>query len=109
MEHSMGHILPDGAHVEAKQGSATVYRVDYPDGWGRMTVYDVMPGVLLSFNDFRTALGGQQHEAWENMVEINHCLRGGFRRRCPAAWWQSLARRILPSAIWPARRGALAF
>ena len=78
MEHSMGHILPDGAHVEAKQGSATVYRVDYPDGWGRMTVYDVMPGVLLSFNDFRTALGGQQHEAWENMVEINHCLRGGF-------------------------------
>ena len=44
MEHSMGHILPDGAHVEAKQGSATVYRVDYPDGWGRMTVYDEMPG-----------------------------------------------------------------
>ena len=34
MEHSMGHILPEGAHVEAKQGSATVYRVDYPDGWG---------------------------------------------------------------------------
>ena len=83
MEHSMGHILPDGAHVEAKQGSATVYRVDYPDGWGRMTVYDVMPGVLLSFNDFRTALGGQQHEAWENMVEINHCLRGGFSAQMP--------------------------
>lgn len=83
MEHSMGHILPEGAHVEAKQGSATVYRVDYPDGWGRMTVYDVMPGVLLSFNDFRTALGGQQHEAWENMVEINHCLRGGFSAQMP--------------------------
>lgn len=50
---------------------------------GRMTVYDVMPGVLLSFNDFRTALGGQQHEAWENMVEINHCLRGGFSAQMP--------------------------
>ena len=40
-------IFPGGCRLECCAADHKVYRLDFPDGCGRMTVYPVLPGLRL--------------------------------------------------------------
>lgn len=67
-----------GASVvkETEEGCRTVYRINYPDGCGRMTAFSVFSGAELIFDDFSTTncyCGDQQSK---DIMEINYCREG---------------------------------
>lgn len=76
-------VMPRSAYVEARRGGAVVYRMDLPDGYGRMTEYAVLPGLTLVRNEFHTASGLGCEAPRADMVEINHCRRGRFTAQMP--------------------------
>ena len=45
-------------------------------GEGTMTVYDVFPGVMLSFNDFHIAYYKSDYVAGRPLFAIDHCREG---------------------------------
>jgi len=73
--------FPDGSFMEEQTADYTAYRIDFEDGYGRMTAYTVMPGVTLIFNDFHTASGFSNETRRPGMVEINHCRVGRYECR----------------------------
>ncbi|MGE4549113.1 MAG: helix-turn-helix transcriptional regulator [Intestinibacillus sp.] len=71
-------VVP-ASRLEESHPDYEVYRTDWPDGsFGRMTMWPVLPGITLSFNDFHTYGGFQQESRFPGAVEINHCLRGRY-------------------------------
>ena len=71
-------FFPGEAILKECYGHTSIYQMDFPDGWGTMTAYAVMPGVTLIFNDFHTAAGFPQEARCPGLVEINHCQTGRF-------------------------------
>ncbi len=83
MQALAGRYFPQRAFVECKTDEYIVYRLNQTDGFGRMTVCSVMPGVLLVYNDFHTFVGFEAEYARPGVVEINHCLRGRYECLMP--------------------------
>ena len=71
-------FFPGEAELAGREGRWSVYRVEFPDGWGTMTSCLVMPGIWLIRNDFHTASGFPEEERCPGLVEINHCRAGRF-------------------------------
>lgn len=57
-------------------GYGTVYKVECEDGPGRMTVYQVYPGILLMDNDFEASAFSWDGNSGKHVLEINHCREG---------------------------------
>jgi AraC-like DNA-binding protein len=75
------NCFPDKSYIERQSADCTVYRIDFEDGFGRMTAYSVMPGVTLIFNDFHTASGFSNETRRPGLMEINHCRVGRYECR----------------------------
>lgn len=71
-------FFPGNAVLTECSGQTSVYRMEFPDGWGTMTAHAVMPGVTLVFNDFHTSYDIQEYVRSPGLVEINHCQAGRF-------------------------------
>ena len=72
--------LPGACHPEKGR---SIYKIEFPDGYGKMTVYSVLPGIQLIFNDFHTHYGFQEEHPHPGYIEINHCLRGRYECTMP--------------------------
>ncbi len=61
---------------ETEEGCRTDYRIDYPDGCGRMSVFSIFPGAKLIFDDFDTTDCYCGNHRKEDVMEINYCREG---------------------------------
>lgn len=73
------NLFPNGVAITTEQdddGYRIVYRMNYLDGSGSMTVYNVFPGIQLIFNDFDVdnCFCGIQTD--DSIMEINYCSDG---------------------------------
>lgn len=71
-------IDPGIINVEKEEddGCRAVYRIDYQGGCGHMTVFSVIPGAKIIFDDFDVTdcyCGIQQSK---NVMQINYCMEG---------------------------------
>lgn len=55
-----------------------IFRLSNETGNGKITVYQVFPGIELYYNDMHMGYCNQNQATVENMIEINHCLIGRF-------------------------------
>ena len=83
MYKNIGRYFPHKAFIEQQTEHYMRYRINQPDGYGRMTVYAVMPGILLIYNDFHTFRGFEAQGSWPGAVEINHCRWGRYECTMP--------------------------
>lgn len=65
-----------GARLLAQNNGCAVWQFQNESGDGTMTVYDVFPGVMLSFNDFHMAHYESTYVASRQMLAIDHCREG---------------------------------
>ncbi len=70
--------FPMGAKIKEKKKDCVTYQVDFSDGYGIMTAFEILPGILLTFNEFQTGQGFQNEKPRPGFLEINHCRRGRF-------------------------------
>lgn len=57
----------------------SLYKIDYQDSYGYMTVFDILPGVQVILNDFHCIISPESKEpSTKHYLEINHCLHGRF-------------------------------
>lgn len=71
-------VFPVKSYPEKEETGHAVYRMNFPDGFGIMKGYQVLPGIILVFNDFHTACGFHSEAARPGFLEVNHCLRGCY-------------------------------
>ncbi|AWZ48590.1 AraC family transcriptional regulator [Clostridiaceae bacterium 14S0207] len=62
--------------VLKREKNFTVYDYCCNKGKSTFTVYDLFPGVQITFQDFNTEELIEGNCGNENIIEINHCLRG---------------------------------
>lgn len=55
-----------------------IFRLSNETGHGKITVYQVFPGIELYYNDMHMGYCNQNQATAKNMIEINHCLIGRF-------------------------------
>ena len=70
-----------GTTEEAKdelRQDCKIFRLSNETGYGRVTVYQVFPGIELYYNDMHIGYCSQNQATAKNMIEINHCLTGRF-------------------------------
>ncbi len=72
------NLFPGEAILSKRSDHTSIYHMDFAEGFGNMTVYKVMSGVTLIFNDFHTPYGFQEEARCPGYVEINHCKAGRF-------------------------------
>lgn len=58
--------------------TCTVYELRSASGTGRVTSYQVFPGVRLAYNDFHMGTCPENLIWDQNILEINHCREGRF-------------------------------
>ena len=68
---------PEEAKDELCQ-DCKIFRLSNETGYGRITVYQVFPGIELYYNDMHIGYCNQNQATAKNMIEINHCLIGRF-------------------------------
>lgn len=72
-----GGAFPEqGARLLARNDGCAVWQFRNESGDGTMTVYDVFPGVMLSFNDFHMAHYESAYAAGRPLFAIDHCREG---------------------------------
>ena len=72
-----GGVFPaQGAMLLAEKDGCAVWQFRNESGEGTMTVYDVFPGVMLSFNDFHMARYESDYVAGRPLFAIDHCREG---------------------------------
>lgn len=71
-------LFPKESVLTKRTDGHMIYQMDYSEGYGIMNAVEIMPGVLLVFNDFHTLTGFQGERPRPGVVEINHCLRGRY-------------------------------
>lgn len=55
------------------------YKIKCDNGYGYMTVYDILPGIQLIMNDFHCDICPESTKRFPyQFLEINHCLHGRF-------------------------------
>ena len=74
----MGNELfeKQGAVLLAHSGGCSVWQFRSAGGDGTMTVYDVFPGVALSFNDFHMDCYESGYTPDRRLLAIDHCREG---------------------------------
>ena len=65
-----------GAQLLVENNNCAVWQFRSGSGEGTMTVYDVFPGVMLSFNDFHMAQYESAYVAERPLFAIDHCREG---------------------------------
>lgn len=69
--------LPErGAQLLAQNDGCAVWQFRNESGDGTMTVYDVFPGVMLSFNDFHMKHYESTYVTEQPLFAIDHCREG---------------------------------
>ena len=81
MKESGSHIegnafSEQGARLLVENDNCAVWQFRNESGDGTMTVYDVFPGVMLSFNDFHMAYYKSAYVAGRPLFAIDHCREG---------------------------------
>ena len=71
-----GTFSAQGAQLLAENDGCAVWQFRNESGEGTMTVYDVFPGVILSFNDFHMAHYESTYVAGQPLFAIDHCREG---------------------------------
>lgn len=66
-------LSQQGARLLARNDGCAVWQFRNESGDGTMTVYDVFPGVMLSFNDFHMARYESAYVAGRPLLAIDHC------------------------------------
>lgn len=69
-------LSQQGARLLARNDGCAVWQFRNESGDGTMTVYDVFPGVMLSFNDFHMARYESAYVAGRPLLAIDHCREG---------------------------------
>lgn len=55
------------------------YKIECQDSFGYMTLFEILPGVQIIFNDFHCEVSPEANAFTNNhYLEINHCLHGRF-------------------------------
>ncbi len=72
------YFFPAESILVQRTKQVSVYKMDFPVGYGTMTAYTVMPGITLIFNDFHTSYSFPEEARCPGLVEINHCQAGRF-------------------------------
>ena len=65
-----------GAILLAQSGGCSVWQFRNETGDGTMTVYEVFPGVMLTFNDFHMERFESSYVADRRLFAIDHCREG---------------------------------
>ena len=65
-----------GAVLLAQSDGCSVWQFRNETGDGTMTVYEVFPGVMLSFNDFHMGCFESRYVADRRILAIDHCREG---------------------------------
>ena len=65
-----------GALLLARNDGCAVWQFRNESGDGTMTVYDVFPGVMLSFNDLHMAWYYSGFVTQDNLFAVDHCREG---------------------------------
>ena len=78
---SLDDLFPGEMVQTGGPDGATVHRMTFDEGFGVMTTYPVMDGVLLAHNDFHTLCPFPVTGRRPGLVEINHCRTGRFECR----------------------------
>lgn len=60
----------------AESGGCCVYQMKNETGEGTMTVYDIFPGVMLSYNDYHMERCFSEFQTAEDLFCIDHCREG---------------------------------
>lgn len=66
----------EGAVLLAQSDGCSVWQFRNETGDGTMTVYDIIPGVVLSFNDFHMEHYKSTYIPHRRMIAIDHCREG---------------------------------
>ena len=64
--------------VDEEAVGGKVYELPNETGTGRITVYQVLGGIELIYNDLHLAYCNQHQPTAKNVIEINHCRVGRF-------------------------------
>ena len=72
----------EDAMLLAQSDGCGVYQFRNETGEGTITVYDVFPGVMLSFNDFHMNYYDSVFVPDSSLFSVDHCREG--RMECPA-------------------------
>lgn len=70
-----------GAILLAQSGGCSVWQFRSETGDGTMTVYEVFPGVMLTFNDFHMERFESSYVADRRLFAIDHCREGRMESR----------------------------
>ncbi len=70
--------LEPSVNVVGQKGPCTVYRFLSEHGVGYMTIYEVYPGIMLSYNEFAMKSSPSNGTPCADLIEINHCKEGRF-------------------------------
>ncbi len=73
---SNGALSAQGARLLAQNDGCAVWQFRNESGDGTMTIYDVFPGVMLSFNDFHMAHCESAYAPDRPLLAIDHCREG---------------------------------
>lgn len=62
-----------------RNDGCSVYKMKNATGKGVITQYEILPGIVLFYNDFHMSDGQNKNKLPKpNMIEINHCREGRF-------------------------------
>ena len=73
---SGSELSQQGARLLVRNDGCAVWQFRNESGDGTMTVYDVFPGVMLSFNDVHMARYESAYVAGRPLLAIDHCREG---------------------------------
>lgn len=70
--------LDPGSNVQeiASAEKCRVFRLNDPTGDGFMTIYDILPGILLMYNDFHLEQCRSDFITTDDLLCIDHCCKG---------------------------------
>lgn len=71
--------LGDNVSCVTRDANCSVWRAEGIDGQGTMTIYDVMPGIMLMFNDFTNVWNMESSfklARGSRMLCLNYCREG---------------------------------
>lgn len=84
---SGSELSQQGARLLARNDGCAVWQFRNESGDGTMTVYDVFPGVMLSFNDFHMARYESAYVAGRPLLAIDTAGRGAWNTPpAPTPW-----------------------
>lgn len=65
-----------GEKLVAQRDGCSVYQFQNETGEGTITIYDVFPGVVLSYNDFHMSYYHAENQSFGDVFCIDHCREG---------------------------------